>query len=506
MTNIIGINSDPNNDWITNTLWRNLRNCMRLWGTPTSPNVPLTNPTLNQWGFPTVDFGTIFAFPAQGGYPTGQYQVRLLGQGQLFQNSSGTPVPLVNGLGTVTLTANQGNWFSVTGTSPSNPITAFDLMAPGYAIGDPNLFTPAFLQNISGFACMRMMGIGCTNGNTLTTWASRVTPAMQQTNPATGMCLEYQVALANQIGCDLWVNIPYGATQDYVAGMAALVSAQLNPDLNIYVELSNELWNTVNVQTMVNYNIAQSDPRCTATDHWGKAFQEIGLATYEVLSWWKAATSRAARFVINGQCIDSYIASEALGVIDATYGAGTVAKTLYGVAIAPYILYDSSLESTLTLATLFPGMNAYLTGTLVPSIQAHATLAKQYWLELLAYEGGQGLEGGVANETPAGNQAKLAAQTDPRMGTLYQALQSAWTANGGGLFNWFSHCELDWHISSTIYGGFWGLQQFLNDGSIKYATVKGMIPPPAPPADPLTGLALMKTYASGKVVTTPVSF
>ena len=74
----------------------------------------------------------------------------------------------------------------------------------------------------------------------------------------TGVCWEYQISLVNQLQCDAWINIPYYASDDYVANLALLIKNQLNSTINLYIELSNEIWNWQFWQATWNLNTATS--------------------------------------------------------------------------------------------------------------------------------------------------------------------------------------------------------------------------------------------------------
>jgi len=60
----------------------------------------------------------------------------------------------------------------------------------------------------------------------------------------TGVPLEILVALSNQVGADPWFNIPHAATDEFVREFATFVRDNLDPDLNIVIEYSNEVWNS----------------------------------------------------------------------------------------------------------------------------------------------------------------------------------------------------------------------------------------------------------------------
>ena len=59
-----------------------------------------------------------------------------------------------------------------------------------------------------------------------------------------GVPLEVMVALANQIGADPWFNIPHFATDDFVREFAEYVRDNVDPELQIHIEYSNEAWNS----------------------------------------------------------------------------------------------------------------------------------------------------------------------------------------------------------------------------------------------------------------------
>lgn len=49
----------------------------------------------------------------------------------------------------------------------------------------------------------------------------------------------------------MWLNVPHGASDDFIRSLAQLVKNDLRPDLNLYLEYSNETWN----YTFSNNNI-----------------------------------------------------------------------------------------------------------------------------------------------------------------------------------------------------------------------------------------------------------
>lgn len=58
-----------------------------------------------------------------------------------------------------------------------------------------------------------------------------------------GVPLSIQIALANTLNADLWINIPTHATDALVSEIAATLRDGLKPTLNGWYEYSNEIWN-----------------------------------------------------------------------------------------------------------------------------------------------------------------------------------------------------------------------------------------------------------------------
>jgi hypothetical protein len=59
-----------------------------------------------------------------------------------------------------------------------------------------------------------------------------------------GFSTEDQVAWCNDANIDLWFNIPDQATDDWVTANAAYIRDNLNPGRKVYIEYSNERWNS----------------------------------------------------------------------------------------------------------------------------------------------------------------------------------------------------------------------------------------------------------------------
>jgi len=139
------------------------------------------------------------------------------------------------------------------------------------------LFHPLLLQRIADadWAFIRFMDWGATNASPMQDWSDRRLPAHvfmngiinsrrpsagAEGNRETGVAWEQMVALCNQTGRNLWINVPHLASDDFITRLAKLIrfgsdgvnpydAPQSNPlfaplrsDLKVYVEFSNEIW------------------------------------------------------------------------------------------------------------------------------------------------------------------------------------------------------------------------------------------------------------------------
>jgi len=244
----------------------------------------------------------------------GTYELSFTGQAKLTDwnglggfvvagKSYGTVLPAGVGYDAATNTT-QAKWVvTATGTTAANigfgatkrtaastigsGITGLKLMRP-IAPGSASSYVPTELFNahykalLSSFTGIRFMDYLAMTGNKLVTWSERARPGDATQDQLVsgwgwqgkGGSLEYLVALANETGKDVWINIPLYADDGYVTRLAQLLgygsdgtnaytSRQANPaypplnaNLKIYVEYSNELWNGLYPQQAENEALA----------------------------------------------------------------------------------------------------------------------------------------------------------------------------------------------------------------------------------------------------------
>lgn len=196
------------------------------------------------------------------------------GSVQNLQYNTGTNTTIFDFL----VTPNSSGLFLInirnTRRTPSDPLnsgfTAFKMLRPGYT-DDSLLFYPPFLNLLDSihFSAIRYMIFTEANGSDpsypgVMEWANRKLPTDAAQTPIStigknvGACWEHVVAIANRTHTDAWINVPISATADYVTQLATFLKNNLDAKLNIYVESSNEVWNTAPGFEQSQYNKAQA--------------------------------------------------------------------------------------------------------------------------------------------------------------------------------------------------------------------------------------------------------
>ena len=148
--------------------------------------------------------------------------------------------------------------------------TNFKMLRPGYD-NDDKLFHAPFLAlfDTIPFEAIRYMVFTGTNGRdpdypAQIQWSNRKLPDdagqvdLPTINKMGGACWDHVIDIANRTQTDPWINVPVSASTDYVTQLANMFKEQLNPGLKIYVESSNEVWNSAPGFEQTLYNSQQA--------------------------------------------------------------------------------------------------------------------------------------------------------------------------------------------------------------------------------------------------------
>ena len=119
------------------------------------------------------------------------------------------------------------------------------VIQPGYDPANYPVYTTQYINFLKAMGpnVLRFMDFTQTNNSTIANWSDRSLPNTP-TFATKGVAWEDVVLLANTLNTGIWINVPAMATDDYVTQLASLIQSTLNPQLPIYVEYSNEVWNS----------------------------------------------------------------------------------------------------------------------------------------------------------------------------------------------------------------------------------------------------------------------
>jgi hypothetical protein len=308
------------------------------------------------------------------------------------------------------------------------------------------VLAPEFVSAATGFKVIRFMKWQpATEGNWPVSWATRNKPGDGDYSKNDGVPVETMVDLANQLGADPWFTVPWNADNDYITRFATYVRDNLASGRQVYVEVSNEVWNgSYPVATQAaNDAKAEGLPSAGVTATAG-SLERYAEKTQQVMQIWSTVftgqTSRLVR-VAAFQHVSPF-ASNLLLKYRNLY------QSVDALATAPYFGHDADSWSGQPLDTIMTStLPAKIAETLDFAAQQKAT-AQKYNLRYITYEGGQHII--------LPNNAALLTQIerDPRMYDLYKSFLDDWQAKAGDTFTLFA-------LTGPISGyGAWGLSEY----------------------------------------------
>jgi hypothetical protein len=141
------------------------------------------------------------------------------------------------------------------------PSADYFTVTPGKAFTGDNPWQPQFLADLAPYSVLRFMDFNLTNtsasnddaGSPHINWNWDTRPLKGDANALhSPVALEWQIDLCNRTHKDYWINVPHHAStnaspsdpSDYWSKLATLIHDQLDPNLRVYVEWSNEVWNS----------------------------------------------------------------------------------------------------------------------------------------------------------------------------------------------------------------------------------------------------------------------
>ncbi len=355
--------------------------------------------------------------------------------------AAGTNIPLS------WFTLSQINPEQVPNGTPNN----FHLTLPGYPAwqngGNNPLFTKEYLQAGKPFSSMRFY-LGANNSANATRtidWSDRPQPGYYGAgdNPL-GMPYELMIAYCNQLDCDLWICVPLQATTNWKKQFATLVKNTLKKGHYCYIEHCNEMWNWGYFDSWYWVDQQAKADGFEQYAPWFGHGMEMGKLLMSDVVVMSPIMGAMLRPVLAGAFVTTDYAQGGLKYISDYFGPPS--QYIYAIAGAPYFLLSSADPTPTNLDQVFQSIQDNLNSWLAPLLKQQMQLANGYGVKYCCYECGQGL---ISTPESIFNLT-FAAQTDPRMATMYNILAGLLKSNGVAHVNLFAASGLwsQW--------GFWG--------------------------------------------------
>ena len=433
--------------------------------------------------------------------PQGVYTVRYDGEGSLRYGGSAKLIKSSPGVDLIRFTPLADKTITATlfidKSNPKNYIRNIRvLMSGGICLNDPFrrvdnaqqcggrqfmtfadhhkqiIFNPDYLNFMKDFKVVRFMNMSGVTRNNLRHWKDR--PSLTKATwggpeGQRGVPIEIMVELANQLNINPWFNIPHQAADDYIQGFASYVNQRLKPTLKVYLEYTNEAWNSIFVpqaEHMKQNGIRQKLDK----DRRIAGFKFYSKQSVHIFKQWEkifGGTSRLVR-VMGGMTTDPSM-SETILAYKKAY------QHVDAIAIAPYFyIAQDKLPAVNNVDSVFKLLSAadnrYSINNLLKIIRQQSEVAKAYGVDLVAYEGGQHLVDHKTHKLSEGATPHLvAANRDPRMAREYYRFLSGWKSVGGNLFVAFSAPRPHtWH-------GSWGIKEYINQSSAETPKYRALL-------------------------------
>ncbi len=330
-----------------------------------------------------------------------------------------------------------------------------DIFSNGWnnVIGD-NPWNPQFLEDISHYTVLRFMDWDEVNNSMRFQFSDRKLKSAASQNP---VAYEWMIDLCNRNGSDMWICLPHRVELDYSLQLARLIrygssasgvpyaSAQTDPvnpplsgDLNVYVEFSNETWNSGFEQNgyCITMGTALNLP---GQNQWYQGWAyHIYRAVQHFENFNAVFGTNSARVVkvLAGQAANPAIARHHLACL-ASAVCNPNGVTVDAYAIAPYLGNGINGSDTNAIDQLRDDITNQ-----IQRCSDHSDLLDGTGIDLIAYEGGQHVV----------DQA-IAVNLNPEIYPVYQEYLNGIDEYFDGVFAHYAH------VGYFLTGGCWGSMQ-----------------------------------------------
>jgi hypothetical protein len=333
------------------------------------------------------------------------------------------------------------------------------LLQPGHNLISLSNITNLTLAHLSRFDMIRFNPWTLSNTGFEANWSDRTPLNWPQYSAPNHNPWETIPYLVNQLHktVDVWINIPWNATDDYILTLARLMLDNLNKNNIIYVEYSNEVWNYLFPTAPANEHAANdsvfnhSDPyrfnydNCSNSVVWG--WRRTVYQTKHIADLFKTVFGqdnvgqwKRVRPILGGEASYPALIINCLDYFNAIFGPPS--KFFHAIAVAPYFdLGPYGTWKNLTTDQVLDALNSSIEQFLPEqgwgeqaSLGVHATYAAWYNLPVYGYEGGPDVATGCED---CSLEAKNNATRHPRMTDICITFLNGWYQFGFLTFNWF---------------------------------------------------------------------
>ncbi len=191
-----------------------------------------------------------------GAYPGGDYVFTYEGVANVTFTgdvNSVTPDPVKPKTYIVSVTpGSQGIFIHLAGIDPNDHIRNIRFWMPGFDENSPSAFHPLYIKRLRPFKAIRFMDWQRTNTQDEVAWNTRATKTYFSQATGKGVALGHMIELCNELRADPWFCMPHKADAAYITSFATMVRdgdpangiPPLHANAKIYVEWSNEVWNS----------------------------------------------------------------------------------------------------------------------------------------------------------------------------------------------------------------------------------------------------------------------
>ncbi len=433
-----------------------------------------------------------FLFNSYEGYPAGEYSLIFDGKGKLHVRVDAFCPDLPNDQCIFTEPGISHRFFVKSPTkggvrlkiyesARSDHVRNIRVYLPDNHQAQEEVFHPQYIERLNGFEALRFMDWQSINHSTERKWDDRVKQDyISFAHKGKGIPYEQMIMLANKLGADAWFCVPTFADDDYIRNMARLIDRSLKKGLGVYIEYSNEVWNSIFQQkkyaTSEGNRIAESFGLDIGTKEANALFYAKRSAEVFNIFQQEMAKERDLTKVVSGQCMNPRVLKSILewlgdervnpsgvqpdAIAVALYFGGQTAKqlltkngTVKTKEVTAQDVEELSLDDILTEA------HRYLLEKRVPKIVEHRKLATAHDMKLVAYEGGQALRigyGFTSEVLKAMTKKLIEVNRHPKIKQLYQDMFRVWFSSGGEDFMNFSY------INQPNRWGMWGILERQN--------------------------------------------